>query len=197
MTPNCIVLAVVGMPGAGKSIIAEVAEKYGFSRVVMGDVVRREAKLRGLPATAENLGKIALELRKKFGDDIIARRTLSKIIYLLENDCKYILIDGLRSLIEYEYFKRVLEPLCRFLVLAVHASPKTRFERLKNRGREDDPKTWDEFKQRDLRELKMGIGSLIALADLMLINESSINEFKNLIRRELERILEHENKSSC
>jgi len=63
-------------------------------------------------------------------------------------------------------------------VVAVHASPRTRYERLISRGRSDDPKNWEDFAERDLRELSVGIGNVIALAEEMLVNEGSVDELK-------------------
>jgi len=57
------------------------------------------------------------------------------------------------------------------VLVAVHASPRERFRRLKSRGRPDDPTTWEEFVERDMRELELGIGNVIALADVMIVNE--------------------------
>jgi dephospho-CoA kinase len=62
--------------------------------------------------------------------------------------------------------------------VAVHASPRTRCERLISRGRSDDPKNWEEFVERDSRELSVGIGNVIALAEEMLVNEASIDDLK-------------------
>jgi len=50
-----------------------------------------------------------------------------------------------------------------FLLVAIHASPETRYKRLMDRKREDDNLTIDRIKNRDERELRWGIGVLIAL----------------------------------
>jgi dephospho-CoA kinase len=62
-------------------------------------------------------------------------------------------------------------------MIAVHAAPKIRFERIMIRGRQDDTRTWEEFRARDRRELRYGIGNTIALADKMLLNEESTDVF--------------------
>ena len=36
----------------------------------MGDVIRTETAKRGLEPNGENIGEVAVDLRKKFGDDI-------------------------------------------------------------------------------------------------------------------------------
>ena len=60
------------------------------------------------------------------------------------------------------------------------------------RGRGDDGANLQEFFDRDRRELKWGIGSAFALADGMLINEGSLDEFRRAARTRLEAILDAE-----
>lgn len=179
-----LVICLTGMPGSGKSIVASLASELGIPVYIMGDVVREEAKLRGLPMTSSNLSKVAKILREKYGDDIIARRTVEKVRASCMRN-RVVLIDGVRSLYELNTLKELGE----VLVIAVHASPKTRFERVRRRGREGDPRTWEEFHRRDLTELEFGIGSVIALADYMLVNEGSLGEFRKSAQRVLERIV--------
>jgi dephospho-CoA kinase len=74
------------------------------------------------------------------------------------------------------------------ITVAIHASPKTRFQRLLSRKRSDDPNTWEVFFERDSRELDVGLGDVIALADLVLINEGTIADLQAQFKREISRI---------
>ncbi|HDN75950.1 MAG TPA: flagellar hook-basal body complex protein FliE [Acidilobales archaeon] len=161
-----ILLCVTGMPGAGKSLVARIISKEFNLRIIsMGDVVREEAKRRGIPQDMSSMMKFAEELRIKYGDDIVAKLTLD---YIRRKGYEGILvIDGVRSLSEIKTFNNY----GKVLIIAVHASPKVRFKRLKSRGRRDDPKVWSEFASRDMKELRFGIGNVIALADVMIVNE--------------------------
>jgi len=176
-----ILIGTTGMPGAGKDTVREVIQKLGFQVIVMGDEVRSEAKRRGLDITPENLGKIMLEMRRVEGPAAIAKRCIQKIKSM---DSPFILIDGIRSLHEVEEFRRIFPD---FKVLAIHASPKTRFKRLLRRGREDDPKSWEDFMKRDMRELSVGLGNVIATADYMLVNEGTKVELEENLMRLLKR----------
>lgn len=168
-----LVLCLTGMPGSGKSVVASLAKELGVPVYVMGDVVREEAKLRGLPLTPSNLNKVAKELRREYGEDVIARRLVERI-RASSKGSRVVLVDGVRSLQELH----VLKELGRVVVIAVHASPRTRFERVRKRGRQGDPRTWEEFCHRDMVELEFGVGDVIALADLMLVNEGSIESLR-------------------
>jgi dephospho-CoA kinase len=164
-----IVIGLTGMPGAGKSQVVKTAQKLGYEVVTMGDVIREETAKRNLDLTPENVGKVMLELRAQSGDNVIAEKSIAKINK--KNSLK-IVIDGLRSYIEAEVFQSHFK---KFALIAVHASPDLRFSRLANRGRSDDPKTWAVFHERDMRELNVGIGKAIALAEYIIINDDTID----------------------
>jgi dephospho-CoA kinase len=74
--------------------------------------------------------------------------------------------------------------------VAVHASPETRFNRLYRRRRSDDPDGWELFRERDMRELSVGLGNAIAMAEYLIINENKKDEIKAKIRETLRRIEE-------
>ncbi|MEM0085634.1 MAG: AAA family ATPase [Zestosphaera sp.] len=158
-----MLICVTGMPGAGKSEVARRLAKYLNAKLLnMGDFVRSEALKRGLPVNRDNLMKLASELREELGPDIIAKLVLANI----SEDSLYV-VDGVRSLEEINTFRSRTQ----VILIAVHASPKERFKRLLSRGRKDDPKNYQEFLERDLKELKLGLGNVIAMADLIIVNE--------------------------
>lgn len=163
-------VAVVGMPGSGKSLISKAAINLNLPVYSCGDVIREEATKNGLSLTHENLSKIMIEIREKNGDAAVVKKIIPKITMEKEN---MIVVEGIRSKAEVEELKKYFN----VKVLAVHSSPKVRFERLKARRRSDDPKTFMEFSLRDEKELKLGIGEVIALADKMIINEDLIENF--------------------
>ena len=177
-----LVVGLAGMPGAGKSIVVHVAIERGYGVVVMGDVVREEAAKKRLESNPENLGKIMLELRKKEGNNVIAKRCVSKIEKAKEQK---IIVDGIRSLSEVQEFKKHFP---RFSLIAVHASPETRFKRLYSRQRSDDPKNWELFQERDVRELSVGLGNAIAMAEHIVINEEKLEIVKEKIKQVLEKV---------
>jgi dephospho-CoA kinase len=170
------------MPGSGKSIVVEVAKELGYDIVTMGDVVREQTRLAGLEPTPANIGKVMLELRAKEGQYVIAKKCIPKIE---AQSSSRVLIDGLRSLYEADIFKEHFEG---FTLVAVHAPPNVRFERLKIRGRSDDPPNYEVFHERDMRELGVGLGSVIAMAEKILVNDNSIEGFKALVRENFSRI---------
>lgn len=182
-------IGVVGMPGSGKSVFSAVAKKRGIPVFVMGDAVREEVVSRGLELTSENLMIVAEGLRKKYGRGAVAVLVVNKLKRLTsERVLDVVVIEGLRSPEEKEIFEKFFE---KFYVVAIHASPKTRYERVLTRQRKDDFRSISELKRRDRKELEFGIGELLAMADFHLVNEDkSLEDFMEECERTLEKILE-------
>lgn len=180
------VLALTGMPGSGKTIIADVASKLGVPVFSCGDAVREVALERGLKPTSEVLGRLMFKLRRIEGPAAIVKRVILKIRGSPSLK-EAVLVEGIRSLAEVEE----LETSFKVSVMAVHSSPTTRYKRLRSRGRSDDPRSIEEFHLRDKRELKVGIGEVIALADIMLVNEGELHAFKAEVEDILRRWLEN------
>jgi dephospho-CoA kinase len=182
MNGDKLVVGLAGMPGSGKSLVVDIAKELGYSIVVMGDVIREETSKLGLELTPANVGRVMLQLRADGGNTVVAQKCIPKIEAQASGK---ILIDGLRSLFEAEAFKKHFD---KFTLLGVHAPPETRFSRLSSRCRSDDPKGWNVFHERDLRELTVGLGNVIALSEFMVINDSTIESAKVRVKEELHRI---------
>jgi len=168
-----------GMPGSGKSIGVEVAKELEISVFVMGDVVREEVTRRNLPHTPQTLAKMMLLLREEHGPAVVAQRCVEKI---LRDSSANVVVDGARSEAELAVFKKTLSPVT---LVAIHASPRIRFERLQQRGRADDALTLEKFQERDQRELDVGLGRIIAQADIMIINEGDLGTLHTQVKQTL------------
>lgn len=171
-------LLITGMAGSGKTTMSQILRNKGYTVFTMGDVIRHEIRMRNLPPTPENLGKMAEEIRKTGGDDAVAKKCVPLI--LGEANPK-VALDGIRSMDEVYNFEEAFDT---FLV-AVHASPTTRYDRLKNRGRSDDPPNRQVFRERENRELGFGMAKAIALSDYVITNENGVDD----LEKGLEKIL--------
>jgi dephospho-CoA kinase len=169
------VLVLTGMPGSGKSEAVKVAEEMGIPVQRMGDMVREMVRAKGFELNRANLASVGNSERRRLGAEIWAKRTVRVI-----SRSPIVVIDGARSLAEVEYFRKELGS--SLLVLAVHSSPWTRWQRISKRCREDDPRTFRELKERDSQELKWGLGDIIATADIMLLNEGSKGHLRGQMR---------------
>ena len=169
------------MPGSGKSTIVSALKTKGFEALNLGDGVRAEAKRRNLAPTGDNLGKIMYELREKNGPGAIAALLTEPI---KSSQSKVIIIDGVRSIAEIEVLKNV----GTVRLLSIEATADTRYKFLSSRGRSDDPTTREKFEERDNRELGVGIGESISIADETISNSGiTLDELTELAYKVIEK----------
>ena len=167
------IIIVAGMPGAGKEEFLSVAGSLGIPSARMGDVVRDAHSERG---GSMSVGEFANAERERYGKNIWAKRTIERMSGGL------FLIDGSRSMEEVRSFRELGGDT---LIVGIYSSPGQRYKRLVLRGRGDAPNSIDEFNIRDSRELSWGLGEVLALADMMILNTSSLDEFRSFSKKVL------------
>ncbi len=177
------VISIVGMAGAGKSEVAGLFEENGFIRIRFGDVTDEEVRKRDLELNEENERSIRELLRKEYGMSAYAILNLSRID--LARKQSDVVIDGLYSWEEYTFLKTYYGE--DFYVVAVWASPKTRYARLTDRS--NRRLTLEEAANRDRAEAEnVDKGGPIAMADFTIINESSLKELKEEVKGVISRL---------
>ena len=175
-----IIVCITGMPGAGKSTIVNKLQEIGFTKFTLGDGIRAEAKRRNVDPSGENLGKIMLEVREKNGPGAVAELIKDSIQNSTQD---VVIIDGVRSIAEIDVLKQIGD----VKLLAIDASPETRFNFLSSRGRSDDPKTRENFQERDNREISVGLDKSIDIADKTITNRNlTIDELVNSAKEIIE-----------
>ena len=180
-----LIVCLTGMPGSGKSTIVSALKAMDIETLNLGDGVRAEAKRRNLEPSGDNLGKLMLELREKNGPGAIAELLTEPI---KNSQSKVIIIDGVRSTAEIEVLKNVGS----VKLLSIEASADTRYKFLSARGRSDDPKTREKFEERDNREIGVGLGESIAIADETIVNSDiTLDELTELAHKVIERWIDN------
>ena len=180
-----MIVCLTGMPGSGKSSIVSALKAMGLETLNLGDGVRAEAKRRNLEPSGDNLGKLMLELREKNGPGAIAELLTEPI---KNSQSKVIIIDGVRSTAEIEVLKNVGS----VKLLSIEASADTRYKFLSARGRSDDPKTREKFEERDNREIGVGLGESIAIADETISNNNiTLDELIELAHKVIEKWIDN------
>jgi len=173
------IICITGMPLSGKTTASMFLKEIGFHVISMGDVVRK--LYFNEKSYAKKLEDFIVEKRNEMGKDYFARMCEEEI----KKSNNITVIDGVRSIEEAEYFSKI----GKVSLIAIHASPTTRFKRALERKREDDPIDFNEFKKRDMRELSFGLGNLISLSDYMIVNEYDKKYLKDNVLKIAERIL--------
>lgn len=177
------IVALVGMPGSGKSEVARVFEESGFARIRLGDITDEEIKKLGLPLNEANERMVRESLRRKYGMAAYAILSKPKIDFFLPKSS--VILDGLYSWEEYLVLKSYYGE--ELAVLAVWASPLTRYKRLA--GRKIRPLTLDEASARDKAEIEnLNKGGPIAMADITILNELSLQSLQKAAQRIINRV---------
>ena len=175
-------LALVGMPGSGKSTCAQILLKAGYPSFRFGSIVIEEVIQRGLAVTPENERMIREELRKAGGMAIIAKRALSTVLKIM-NESGCVVIDGLYSFSEYRYLLNTFNR--ELALLAIVAPRKLRYQRLLTRS--ERQLTQEKAEQRDMQEIEaLEKSGPIAIADYTIINDGSVSELRERLKQSIE-----------
>jgi hypothetical protein len=180
------IIGFIGLPGSGKGEASLVARKMGLRVAVMGDVVRSEAARLCLEPSDENFGKVGNMLRARHGPSAIAKRCMED----LQGSCELVVVDGIRSKDEVDYFRAHSE---EFHLVEIWAPPEARLKWIVARGRPDDPRvlamkdmemcgagseclklTAEALEKREFRELGWGMKAAIEDADLKIVNDGDL-----------------------
>jgi adenylate kinase len=165
------IIALVGLPGSGKTEAAKYFRKLDLPIISFSDIVNSKINRMKLPYTLEVHKKVRQELRDKYGFEAMAYLNKQK----LEKELKkhnVVVIEGMRSWEEYEYLKHHF-PKSRLFIIALHADKSIRYNRITNRKERSDLKG----ATRDIDELlNTHMGPTIAYADYVIKNNFSLDD---------------------
>lgn len=168
------IIGIAGTIGSGKDVVSHyLAQKYGYVGIIMGDLVRDLANELKLEPTRENLLKLQKRYVEQFGKEYWGRKVVEKIGRL---KAEKIVVNGIRRVEDIKVLRQAF-PNDRIVLLLVDANPRLRFERLIKRGREGDPKNFDEFLLQELAEREtFDLEELEKIADHKIANDGSLAE---------------------
>lgn len=168
MNDSFKLIAIVGMPGAGKSLVADFFRKKGIPVLRFGDQTDIGLKELGLPLTEKNERMYRESIRKELGMAAMAVKIEPRIVSAAR-DHSVIVLDGLYSWEEYTYLSKQFSQL---RLLCIYAPPEIRYERLARRPVR--PLTREEARGRDIAEIEnLNKGGPIAIADALINNETN------------------------
>ncbi len=177
------IIGVSGYLASGKDALANyLVEKKGFEHISLSDILREDLKKQGRPITRVNLQVIGNNIRKGYGDGILAERALGR----MKPEKNYV-VTSIGRVAEIKVLKR--HP--SFVSVFTTAPARKRFERIFARGREEDPATWKEFKEHEKLESKGGkamfreFENCRKASDIIINNNRTLEEFYEKIDRML------------
>lgn len=172
-----LVLGFVGKLASGKDVCQRyIAEKYGSDSAKFSTSLRDVLTRLYLPISRENMQNLSLDLRTRFGGDILAKVIAGDV---KNSDKDIVVVDGVRRLDDIASLK----DLPGFYLISIDAEPKTRYERMKKRNENagDADKTFEQFIEDSEREAEQQIPATMAAASFHLNNNGTVQDLYDQI----------------
>ena len=179
-----MIIGLTGKNAAGKGELAKHIHSKGFVYLSLSDALREEATERGLSHSRDTLISLGNELRKKFGNGILAERINEKIKKEKDEGKNDFVIDSIRNPGEIEELRKNEG----FLLVGVVTDQKIRFQRLLKRGRLGDATTFEEFKRQEDKENNdeasgQQLDRCLEMSDSIIKNDGTISELHQKIEK--------------
>lgn len=166
------IIAIVGLPGAGKSDAAKYFHKKNLPTISFGKMINDYIEKNNLPHTEEVHKKVREEIRIKNGKEALAILNAKNIANALKEN-SIIVIEGMRSWEEYLYLKKEFSNV-KIVILCIYTDKHIRYKRISKRNSRRE--LYGE--ERDINEIiGINMGPTIAFADFVIKNNYSLEEF--------------------
>lgn len=167
-----VIFGFTGLISSGKGTVAAYLEtKYSASTYRFSTMLRNLLDRIYVPQTRDNIIKISESIRTQFGEDIMAKTMAHDV----DNDItSIIVVEGIRRLADIEY----LQKLPHFVLVEIFADEQVRYNRLIQRGENDDDKskTFEQFLEDHKRSTELSILDVIPLAKEKINNNGTEEE---------------------
>ncbi len=168
------IIGITGTLGAGKGTAVDYLETKGFTHYSMTGFIVREIERRGLLVNRDSMTTVANDLRTTHSPSYIAEALYKEAAAAGTNA----VIESLRT----EGEVQTLRSKGNFLLFAIDADPKVRYERIVLRGGAKDNVSFEKFLADEAREMhatdpaKQNLARCIELADYRLMNNGTKEE---------------------
>jgi len=166
------IIAIVGLPGAGKTDAAAFFQRKNLVVISFGKTVNDYINQKKLPHSEKVHKKVREDLRIKYGKEAIALLNIDKVKKALINN-SIIVIEGMRSWEEYLYLKKEL-PQVKLVIVCIYSEKHLRYKRISKRNNLSE----NYGEERDINEIVgINMGPTIAYSDFVIKNNYSREEF--------------------
>ncbi len=176
-----MIIGLTGTMGSGKGEVVKYLKNKGFEHYVYSDILKEVAKQKNIEPTRKNLQKLGNDIKKESKNlGILSKNILKKV------KTDKAVADGIRNADEIRELRKKRE----VYIIGITSPQRLRFERLRKRNREGDPKTFEEFKKLDNIENRgktkgQETNKCLKMADFTINNNGSLER----LQKEIEKVL--------
>jgi uridine kinase len=184
-----LVIGLVGAKGSGKGtftpLLRQVIKPRHVELVKTVDLLFDVLALWNLPATRENLQKMAGGMREVFGNDVLIQAIAKKVH---DNPSEIIIVDSIRWHADQEMIKSFPQ----HLMVYIKASPEIRYNRLINRNEKvgESEMSFEQFMKEEQAITEQFIPEIGQQADFIIENESTLEDFEKQVKEFVEKFLQ-------
>ncbi len=169
----------------GQALLTEFTKgtRLDLNSIDMGRVIKKKMEEENVPITRDSVREFATKIRESMGFDIVAKLCVPTIEEALQAG-KTVVIEDIKGLVEARFFRHRFAD--KFILVAVHAPPYIRFKRAQSREAGWDQKQMsssEDFDFRDDKELGWGLGNAVAMADYIIVNDGTLDDFRENVER--------------
>jgi dephospho-CoA kinase len=179
------IIGITGTLGAGKGTLVDyLLKKKNFLHFSVRQYLTEEIIRRGLVVNRDSMTSVANDLRANNSPSFIIEELYAEA----KKSGRDSIIESIRTPGEIDF----LNKQGNFILLAVDADPKLRFERIVVRASETDRIDFETFVANERREMsskdanKQNLGKCIERADIVLNNNGSIDHLINQLNHYLQ-----------
>lgn len=185
-----IIIGITGTLGAGKGTIVDyLIQQRQFLHFSVRSYLIEEAQRRNMPINRDTFVVVANSLRAAHSPSFITDELFKRALESGQNA----IIESIRTPGEVDSLRQK----GNFVLFAVDADPKIRYERIVSRNSETDHVSFETFIENEQREMtsddpnKQNLSKCIAMADYTLLNNGDFEALYQQIDKIIKNI-EHE-----
>ena len=178
------IVGITGTLGAGKGTIVDyLVLQKGLNHYSVRKYLIQEIKKRNLEVNRDNMVVVANDLRAKNSPSFI----IEELYKQAKAEGKNAVIESIRTPGEVDFLKN----RGNFILVAVDADPKTRYDRIQLRQSSTDKVSFETFLSNEKREFtstdpnKQNLKKCIEMADVVLMNNGTIAELNKQLEPSL------------
>ena len=176
-----LIIGLTGLMSSGKGTAARfLTDKYGFTGFRFSTILRDLLDRLSLEQNRHNLQELSRILRQTYGDDVLAKALAGDVRRTANQN---IVVDGIRRPLDIKYLKE----LPGFVLVAIEAADRLRYERLTKRGENSDDAatSWEDFLKAHQADAELTIPKVMAEAEYKIDNNGSLAD----LHRQLDELL--------